>query len=71
MKDNYEDIINMEYPFSQKLSPKHPPMTIKDRAKIFGSFAALKGHSDEIDNKRIDVEDYVNNREVIREDFFD
>lgn len=67
----FDDIINMEYPFTEKYSIKHPPMTISDRAKIFGSFAALKGHSDEIDNKREDVEDYVNNREVEREYFFD
>lgn len=71
MSDNFNDIINIKYPFPEKLSPKHPPMTISDRAKIFGSFAALKGHSDEIDNKRLDVEDYVNNKETLREEFFD
>lgn len=71
MSDNYSDIINVKYPFPEKMSPKHPPMTISDRAKIFGSFAALKGHSDEIDNTREQIEDYVNNKEVERTIFFD
>ena len=41
---NYNDIIAFERP----LSIRHVPMQKSDRAAQFASFAALKGHSDEI-----------------------
>ena len=40
----YDDIINTEYPLRNTDVIKHPRMTIKDRAKIFAPFAALKGY---------------------------
>ncbi len=41
----YEDIINLPH----HVSHKHPPMSSYDRAAQFASFAALRGHSDAID----------------------
>ena len=41
----YEDIINLPH----HISTKHPPMSSYDRAAQFASFAALRGHSDAID----------------------
>ena len=41
----YEDIINLPH----HVSCKHPPMSNYDRAAQFASFAALRGHSDAID----------------------
>lgn len=41
----YEDIINLPH----HMSHKHPPMSNYDRAAQFASFAALRGHSDAID----------------------
>ncbi|MBQ9518742.1 MAG: hypothetical protein IJR59_02480, partial [Firmicutes bacterium] len=45
--DDYSDIITKERPvhINDKFSLKHPKMSIADRAKIFSSFAALRGHS--------------------------
>ncbi len=42
---HYDDILYMEHHVSQK----HPPMKLPDRAAQFGSFEALSGHSDAID----------------------
>ena len=70
MRDDYGDIINMQYPFEQE-DIDHPAMAVEERAKIFGSFAALKGHEDEIEDRREQVEDIVNNHEVEREVFYD
>lgn len=47
MGNKYDDIINMKYPFVKKndnINEKHPRMKISDRAKIFASFAALRGY---------------------------
>ena len=63
MRNDYSDIINMTYPFDRE-NKKHPPMPIEDRAKIFGSFAALRGHDEEIEDRRELVEDMVNNHEI-------
>lgn len=41
---NYEDIIHLPRPVSQK----HPPMSMLDRAAQFAPFAALTGHADMI-----------------------
>ena len=71
MSDNYEDIIGMEYPFPNKCPGRRQPIPVEERAKIFGSFAALKGHEDEIESKRVEVEDLVNNHTIEREAFYD
>ncbi len=43
----YEDIINIEYPFPSK----HPKMSMISRAAQFSSFAALTGYDDAIIEK--------------------
>ena len=63
----YDDIINLP----RHISTKHPPMPIADRAAQFGSFAALRGHSDAIEEtgrytiNPIDLDEYE--KEVINE----
>ena len=46
----YEDILHKNRPVHQgdEFSRKHPSMSLKDRAKIFSPFAALKGYEDAI-----------------------
>ena len=44
MKRNYDDIINLPRP----VSDKHPHMSIHDRAAQFAPFAALTGHSEAV-----------------------
>lgn len=51
----YDDIIDVKWMGSRK----HPHMPMKDRAKIFGSFAALKGYEEAIEKKRKSVEDVM------------
>jgi len=47
---NYDDIINLPYPRNDwNTLIKHPRMSIENRAKIFSPFAALRGHSDAIE----------------------
>ncbi|MCQ2091124.1 MAG: hypothetical protein MJY85_00440 [Fibrobacter sp.] len=47
---NYDDIINLSYPRNDwNTLIKHPRMSIENRAKIFAPFAALRGHSDAIE----------------------
>ena len=41
MSGPYDDIIHLPHP----TSPKHPRMSIHDRAAQFAPFAALSGHS--------------------------
>ena len=41
-KDDYEDIIGLPHPVSEK----HPPMPLLSRAAQFAPFAALTGHYD-------------------------
>ncbi len=53
-KSDYDDIINTVYPFP-KADGKHPPMELKDRAKIFMPFAALKGYEDALAKIKEDV----------------
>lgn len=43
--EGYEDIINLPH----HVSKRHMPMAVSDRAAQFASFAALRGHSDAID----------------------
>ena len=44
MTDQYEDIINLPHPVSQK----HPQMSMEERAAQFAPFAALTGHGEAI-----------------------
>ena len=47
---NYDDIIDLPYPRNDwNFLIKHPRMSIENRAKIFSPFAALRGHSDAIE----------------------
>ncbi len=46
VQDTYEDIINLPH----HTSLKHPRMSMSGRAAQFGSFAALRGHSQAIEN---------------------
>lgn len=48
----YEDIINHKRP----LSSKHKPMSRRDRAAQFASFAALTGYEDMVEKKKKDIE---------------
>lgn len=43
--NDYEDMLNQEWP-KESLRPKMP---LKDRAKIFLPFAALKGYEESLD----------------------
>ncbi|MBE7050084.1 MAG: hypothetical protein E7394_04855 [Ruminococcaceae bacterium] len=58
--DNYEDIINLPY----KKSTRKKHMSLRDRAAQFGSFAALKGHDEAIEetarltDKKPDIDEY-------------
>ena len=45
MEKNYDDIIHLSHP----KSPKHPPMTIMERAAQFSPFSALTGYGDAVD----------------------
>ena len=47
----YKDIIDLERPkhINDAFSAKHPSMRREDRAKIFSSFAALKGYEESIE----------------------
>lgn len=57
MKGKYDDIIDLPYPRNDwEFRRKHPPMSLKDRAKIFSPFAALNGHEDALQEREIIVE---------------
>ena len=47
MMKQYEDIINHQRPVSRK----HKPMSMRDRAAQFASFAALSGYEDMVEQK--------------------
>ncbi len=48
---NYDDIIDLPYPRNDwNFLIRHPRMSIENRAKIFAPFAALRGHSDAIND---------------------
>lgn len=57
--NNYDDIINLEYPFKLK----HPRMTIYQRSAQFAPFAALIGYNEAIietarlTNKKIEIDE--------------
>ena len=48
----YEDIINHQ----RTVSRKHKPMSMRDRAAQFASFAALSGYEDMVEEKRKNIE---------------
>lgn len=50
--ENYMDILNMAWP-RETIRPK---MKLKDRAKIFLPFAALKGYEESLESTRRSVE---------------
>ena len=60
MSGKYEDIIHLPHPDS----PKHPRMSIHDRAAQFSPFAALTGHSAAIaetgrlTDQRVEMDEY-------------
>ncbi len=48
---NYDDIIDLPYPRNDwNFLIRHPRMSVENRAKIFAPFAALRGHSDAIND---------------------
>ena len=52
MMKQYEDIINHQRPASRK----HKPMSMRDRAAQFASFAALSGYEDMVEEKQKNIE---------------
>ena len=60
MSGKYEDILHLPYPDS----PKHPRMSLYDRAAQFSPFAALTGHSAAIaetgrlTDRRVELDEY-------------
>jgi hypothetical protein len=48
----YDDIIDLEYPLKTSDTTKHPRIPNAERAKIFASFAALKGYEDVIEERQ-------------------
>ena len=60
MSGQYDDIIRLPHPDS----PKHPRMSLYDRAAQFSPFAALTGHSaaiaetGQLTNQRMELDEY-------------
>ncbi len=52
-KDNFDEITDMERPWHPETLKRHPKMSPQDRAKIFAPFAALRGHSERLDEEDI------------------
>ena len=52
MMKQYETTINHQRPVSHK----HKPMSMRDRAAQFASFAALSGYEDMVEEKRKNIE---------------
>ena len=61
--EEYEDIINLPH----HVSKRHMPMAVSDRAAQFASFAALRGHSDAIDETGRCVDSFVDLDEYEKE----
>ncbi len=53
---NYDDIINVDYPFPSKSGRKRMPMD--ERAKIFLPFSALRGYDEAIEHKQAEYESH-------------
>ena len=60
MSGKYEDILHLPYPDS----PKHPRMSLYDRAAQFSPFAALTGHhaaiaeTGRLTDRRVELDEY-------------
>ena len=52
-KDNFDEIIDMERPWTEETLKRHPKMPPQDRAKIFAPFAALRGHSERLEEEDV------------------
>ena len=52
-KDNFDEIIDMERPWTEETLKKHPKMSPRGRAKIFAPFAALRGHSERLSEEDV------------------
>ena len=59
----YDDIINLDRPMSSR-----PKMALRDRAKIFMPFAALKGHDEAIEHQNIQLTERVDLSEELKEE---
>ena len=59
----YDDIINLGRPRSSR-----PKMALRDRAKIFMPFAALKGHDEAIEHQNIQLTERVDLSEEVKEE---
>lgn len=53
VKKNYEDIINLPHPVSEK----HMPMARKNRAAQFAPFAALSGLAEKMGETAVETEE--------------
>lgn len=58
----YDDIINLDRPKSIR-----PKMSLRDRAKIFMPFAALKGYEEAIEYQKIELKERIELMEEGRE----
>lgn len=47
-EEKYKDIINKHWDSNPSFFIKHPRMPLEERAKIFAPFAALRGHSERL-----------------------
>ncbi|MCD8330320.1 MAG: hypothetical protein LUC27_06525 [Lachnospiraceae bacterium] len=47
-EEKYKDILYRERPWDAATLQRHPRMSLQDRAKIFAPFAALRGHSERL-----------------------
>ena len=63
-KNSYEDIIDLPYPFPTS----RPRMSMYDRAAQFGSFAALTGHEEAIEEKARFTSTWVEPDETVKEE---
>ncbi len=66
-EEKYSDIINLPH----FVSKTHRQMTMSERAAQFSAFAALSGHSEEIESTRISAEAKMQeDAEPFFEDYF-
>lgn len=63
-KNPYEDMLDMPYPFPTN----RPRMSMYDRAAQFGSFAALTGHEEAIEETARFTSDWVELDETVKEE---
>lgn len=63
-KNPYEDMLDMPYPFPTN----RPRMSMYDRAAQFGSFAALTGHEEAIEEKARFTSEWMEPDEMVKEE---